>query len=267
MKRILRATAMALGLALALPAYAAVDAMLVTRSGERIAGSLVDFGAGGVTMRVSGQTRTFRIDELAVIDFTNASSYPANELERANSGSHVLVLRNGSVVGGRLADIGGAAPLRISFVEGGATRDFSSDEVARIYFASPTGSNTAASGNLQGGTGQIRVPATSDWVPTGVMVTQGQQIEIRSSGEVRLSSDPADTARTAGSVKGRYATSSPLPSSLAGALIGRIGNSGAFGIGDQGSFTAPASGPLYLRVNDDHLADNTGEFVIDLAAR
>ena len=140
MKRILRATAMALSLALALPAYAAVDATLVTRSGERIAGSLVDFGAGGVTIRVSGQTRTFRIDELAVIDFTNASSYPANELERANNGSHVLVLRNGSVLGGRLADIGGSAPLRITFVEGGATRDFSSDEVARIYFASPTGS-------------------------------------------------------------------------------------------------------------------------------
>ena len=211
MKRILRATAMALSLALALPAYAAVDATLVTRSGERIAGSLVDFGAGGVTIRASGQTRTFRIDELAVIDFTNASSYPANELERANNGSHVLVLRDGSVLGGRLADIGGSAPLRITFVEGGATRDFSSDEVARIYFASPTGSGTAASGNVQGGTGQVRVPATSDWVPTGVMVRQGQRIEIRASGEVQAEQRPcrhrSDGWLSEGPVCGKLAAS------------------------------------------------------------
>jgi hypothetical protein len=267
MKSILRMAALALGLTLALPAYAAVNATLVMRSGERITGSLVDFGASGVTVRGGGGTRTFRIDELAVIDFTNESSYPASELERARSGAHVLVLRNGSVLGGRLSDIGGSAPLRISFVEGGATRDFSSDEVARIYFANPAGNTGTAAGAPRGATGQIRVPGNSDWVPTGLMVTEGQRIEIRSSGEVRLSSDPSDTARPAGSVKGRYAASSPIPSSIAGALIGRVGNSAAFGIGDQSSFTAPASGPLYLRVNDDHLPDNAGEFAVDLTVR
>jgi hypothetical protein len=267
MRSILRITALALGLALALPAYGAVNATLVMRSGERITGSLVDFGASGVTVRVGGGTRTFRLNELAVIDFTNESSYPASELERASSGAHVLVLRNGSVLGGHLSDIGGSAPLRISFVEGGATRDFSSDEVARIYFANPAGSTGAAADALRGGAGPIRVPGNSDWVPTGIMVTQGQRIEIRASGEVRLSSDPSDTARPAGSVKGRYAATSPIPSSLAGALIGRVGNSAAFVIGDQGSFTAPASGLLSLRVNDDHLPDNAGEFGVDLVVR
>ena len=111
------------------------------------------------------------------------------------------------------------------------------------------------------------MPGNSDWVSTGRYVRQGQQVTIRSSGEVRLSSDPSDIARAAGSVKGRYAANAPLPSALAGALIGRVGNSAPFGIGDQSSFTAPASGMLFLRVNDDHLPDNAGEFGVELLQR
>jgi hypothetical protein len=268
MTSILRmAGAVALGAVLAVPAHAAVDATFVLRSGERVSGSLVDFGASGVTARVGGGTRTYRLGELAVIDFTNASTYPSNEVDRVNGGTHVLVLRNGSVLTGRLSDVGGANPLRISFVEGGATRDFSSNEVARVYFARPAGGGGGSGGGLQPGPGQIRVPGNSDWVSTGRYVRQGQQLAIRSSGEVRLSSDASDIARPAGSVKGRYAASAPIPSTLAGALIGRVGNSAPFGIGDQSSFTAPASGLLFLRVNDDYVGDNSGEFGVDLPAR
>jgi hypothetical protein len=271
MTSILRmAGAVALGAVLAVPAHAAVAATFVLRSGERVSGSLVDFGASGVTARVGGDTRTYRLGELAVIDFTNASTYPSNEVDRVNSGAHVLVLRNGSVLTGRLSDVGGSDPLRISFVEGGATRDFRSNEVARIYFARPPGGGGGSgggSGSLQPGTGRIRVPGNSDWVSTGRYVRQGQQVTIRSSGEVRLSSDPSDIARATGSVKGRYAANAPLPSVLAGALIGRVGNSAPFGIGDQSSFTAPASGLLFLRVNDDHLPDNAGEFGVELPQR
>jgi hypothetical protein len=222
------ASAVALAVALAVPAYAAVDATFVLRSGERLSGSLVDFSASGVTARMGGNTRTIRVDELAVIDFTHGSSYSPTEYNRVGGGVHALVLRNGSVMLGRLSDVGGSNPLRISFVADGATRD---------------------------------------WVPTGRYVRQGQQIAIRTTGEVRLSGDASDIARPAGSVKGRYVGGSPLPSSLAGALIGRVGNSAPFGIGDQSSFSAPASGMLFLRVNDDNLADNTGEFGVELPMR
>jgi hypothetical protein len=267
MTSILRmAGAVALGALLAVPAYAAVDATFVLRSGERVSGSLVDFGASGVTARVGGGTRTYGLGDLAVIDFTNASTYPSNEVDRVNGGAHVLVLRNGSLVTGRLSDVGGSNPLRISFVEGGATRDFRSNEVARIYFAKPSGSGGASAG-LQQGTGQIRVPGNSDWVSTGLNVRQGQRIEMRVSGEVRLSSDPSDIARATGSLKNRYAPGSPIPNALAGALIGRVGNGRPFGIGDQSSFPAPATGLLFLRVNDDSLGDNTGEFGVDLFRR
>jgi hypothetical protein len=258
----------ALVAALAVTAQAAVDATFVLRSGERISGSLVDFSASGVTARVGGSTRTYSLGDLAVIDFTNSGSFPATESSRVGGGAHALVLRNGSVMLGRLSDVGGSNPLRISFVADGATRDFNSNEVARIYFARPSDTREGGGGgNLQPGTGQIRVPASSNWVSTGRFVRQGQRVGIRSSGQVRLSSDSSNVAGPAGSVKGSYTPGAPLPNALMGALIGRVGNSAPFGIGDQNSFTAPASGMLFLRVNDDNLSDNSGEFGVDLTAR
>jgi hypothetical protein len=261
------ASAVALAVALAVPAYGAVPATFVLRSGERLSGSLVDFSASGVTARVGDNTRNIRADELAVIDFTGASSFSAMEYSRVGGGVHALVLRNGSVMLGRLSDVGGSDPLRISFVADGATRDFRSSEVARIYLARPTGGTSDGSSSVQPGIGQIRVPGKSDWVSTGLNVRQGQRIEIRSSGEVQLSSESGNIARPAGSVKGSYTPGAPLPNALMGALIGRVGNSAPFGIGDQSSFSAPASGLLFLRVNDDGLSDNSGEFVVELRRR
>jgi len=53
-----------------------------------------------------------------------------------------------------------------------------------------------------------------------------------------------------------------LPAALAGALIGRIDNGQPFGIGDQTSVRMPASGILYLGVNDDNVSDNSGQFQV-----
>ena len=58
------------------------------------------------------------------------------------------------------------------------------------------------------------------------------------------------------------APGSPLPTVNAGALIGRVGNSQPFGIGDQASVPMPFDGILFLAVNDDERADNAGEFVV-----
>ena len=58
------------------------------------------------------------------------------------------------------------------------------------------------------------------------------------------------------------APGSLMPSVNAGALIGRVGNSQPFGIGNQSSVPMPFDGILFLAVNDDQPSDNSGEFVV-----
>ena len=68
-----------------------------------------------------------------------------------------------------------------------------------------------------------------------------------------------------GSLSGRFAAGAPIPNALAGALIGRIDSGKPWGIGDQTLIVAPASGVLYLGINDDRLNDNTGQFNVVLS--
>ncbi len=112
----------------------------------------------------------------------------------------------------------------------------------------------------------ITVPSTQQWTPTGIRVQQGDRLQFQSSGEIQLR--PAnfnDRASVAGSLTQRLAPNAPLPKTLAGALIGRIDSGQPFGIGNQTSIVAPASGLLYLGVNDDVLTDNSGEFRVAIS--
>ena len=43
-------------------------------------------------------------------------------------------------------------------------------------------------------------------------------------------------------------------------MIARVEESEPVYVGDDRTFRAPASGQLYFGINDDHLADNSGEF-------
>jgi len=110
------------------------------------------------------------------------------------------------------------------------------------------------------------VAATNQWTPTGIRVNQGDRLQFKSSGEIQLR--PAsfnDRANVAGSLSGRKAPNSPIPSALAGALIGRIDSGQPFGIGNQTTIVAPASGLLYLGINDDVLTDNSGQFNVTIS--
>ncbi len=57
----------------------------------------------------------------------------------------------------------------------------------------------------------------------------------------------------------------PVPSVLAGELIGRIGSGQAFAIGDQAAIAMPQSGRFMLGVNDGNVRDNSGVFVVTLS--
>jgi hypothetical protein len=110
----------------------------------------------------------------------------------------------------------------------------------------------------------IQVDARERWVDTGLQVRQGDLIMFDVSGEVRLSDDQNDRAAPGGALSGRRAPDAPLNRQAAGALIGRIGNGDAFGIGNQRSIRAPGTGRLYLSVNDDFLGDNAGHFTVQV---
>jgi hypothetical protein len=87
------------------------------------------------------------------------------------------------------------------------------------------------------------------------------------NGEVHFTASANDRARAAGSLTQKYMAGAPLRAAFAGALIGRIDNGQPFGIGDQVSVTMPASGTLYLGVNDDSVSDNSGQFQVVISCR
>ena len=110
------------------------------------------------------------------------------------------------------------------------------------------------------------MPANQQWTPTGVHVNFGDKLQLQISGQISLRpNDPKDVAIPQGSLLQRYAPNAPMPKVLAGALIGRIDSGQPFGIGNLASILAPASGTLYLGINDDVVSDNSGQFSVTIS--
>ena len=135
------------------------------------------------------------------------------------------------------------------------------------YF--PSRGNTGPADTRDGSgtpTRTITVPANQQWTPTGIRVNQGDRLELKESGQISLRpNDPKDVAIPPGSLLQRYAPNAPMPRTLAGALIGRIDGGQPFGIGNLSSIVVPASGLLYLGINDDVVSDNTGQFTVTIS--
>lgn len=117
-------------------------------------------------------------------------------------------------------------------------------------------------GNAAPVTQSIRVNSQQRWTDGVIDVRAGDVITFESNGSIVMSGNAADTAGPAGSTAGRRAPDAPILHQLAGGLVARIGNYGPIWVGDRRTLTAPVSGRLYLGVNDDHLADNRGEFTV-----
>jgi Ca2+-binding EF-hand superfamily protein len=124
-----------------------------------------------------------------------------------------------------------------------------------------------AGGGLTGpGTRTVVVDATQAWNDTGIVVQAGDRISMRATGTARLSGNAGDEADPSGTKVRRTAPDGPLPQEPAGALIARFGETGTpVVIGREvNAFRAPASGRLYLSVNDDHHNDNSGSFRVEV---
>ena len=250
------------------------------RDGSKFEGRIEEMTTGELFVRVSlHDQRRVPVGSVALIDRVGgANGLPATEIREAAGSQHLLLLSNGSSLKGQLVAIRGGEgsangdqPRTYVFRADGREQSFPPDQVARIYLGGyPFGatSNDATADTAPGlatgndTPGAVHVAAARGWVSTGMRVRKGEFIAFNTSGEVQLSSNPSDRARPAGT--SRTAPGAPLANASAGALIGRVGNSLPFGIGDQTSVPMPFDGILYLAVNDDERTDNAGEFVVSM---
>ena len=247
----------------AMSATAQEGATLVLKSGERVSGSLIDLTGSGFIMRVNGQERRIGTNDVAVVEFTGGDAN-ADVLTRLRSGQQVVMLRNGQAVEGRLHDVGGTHPLRITVNTPSGVRDFSSNDVAQIFLATPPGAAVGTAGapaTLPASTG-VRVDANQAWVDSGLNVTRGDRVAFNASGDIMVA--PGASAGVAGT-PALTSPNYPVPNAMAGALIGKVGNSAPFLIGSNTQpITMPADGRLMLGINDDGFGDNTGSFSVTI---
>ena len=262
----------------ALSAQGSDDVTVMLRSGERISGRLEDLANGTLFVRVSpSDQRKLPVAQVALIDYVGgAQGLPESETGPAAGADHVVVLRNSQMVPGRLVDIEGGVGsdkenerrVYVFRTSAGEERRIPAEQVGRVYMGQFPGASAGLAGGstlgMPDSASGVRVPANQRWVPTGIRVVEGQTVLFTVQGEAQLSTAADDRATAAGSAKGRRADAAPIPSALAGALIGRIGNGAPFGIGNQTSVPMPAAGELFLGVNDDEVGDNSGGFVVDV---
>lgn len=274
----------------------AQTATVVMRNGDRVRADVVDMGAN-FTFRINGNEQQVPINDVVLIDFVgNGRNIAANEVDKANdaSGNGLVVLRNGDTFTARLLDIHGI-PSKGWF---SGDRDINLSDIARIYLGSVNNIADISAGRPSDSrrddqVGRNRrdrdddrrdrdrpspydrrsqaprdaksvvVPANVAWTNTRLPVTSGMWLRFEPSGEIRLSFNGDDTATAAGSKTFRFAEKAQIRDIPVGALIGRINNGKPFSIGDTTeAFQMPSNGTLFLGVNDDHLPDNSGNFVV-----
>lgn len=148
-----------------------------------------------------------------------------------------------------------------SFTQRDANRD---GRLSRREFDANGGAPAVAAA---AGTETVRVNAQQRWTDAVLTVRAGDTITFDANGTITMSGDNNDTASPAGSSRGRTAPDAPVLNQLAGGLIMRIDSYGPIFIGNRRTITAPVSGRVYLGVNDDHLPDNQGEFVVTIGVR
>lgn len=287
MPRLVMGMTLALAMAAA-QAGAQEQATVLKRDGSRVTGRFEAWNRNTNTLyiRVSlGDQRVIPVGEAAMLEVNGpAENLPVGEMETARSGDHVLILRAGDVIRGRLLNIEGGEGSGqegearvVSFKPNDAAeRRARFSEVRRLYFgnfpeslisrpAAPAPPTAPPPSEAPLPAGSVRVAANAGWVSTNFTLTRRDRVQFATEGQVQLSGDADDKAGPAGSLRGRYAANAPAPTLLAGALIGRIGNGPPFAIGDQTQpLPMPGDGVLYLAVNDDNASDNQGAFVVSL---
>jgi PA-IL-like protein len=262
-----------LAAALGVVALANHPATFVLRSGERVSGELSY--KGGTSYTLNG--KDYPSNDIAIIEFVGGTpsaaelqQIPTVDNNPSEHERHVFVTRSGEVIFGKIYHISADGNIFTFDRREGGRHDISSDQLARVYvnpagarsvYASVLGTPTAVPAAVATSGTTIRVAANQAWTDTGITVNQGDRVAFQASGEITYGRSAGQTATPDGGADRR--AQYPVPSVPIGALIGKVGNSAAFGIGTQTQPLAmPAAGRLMLGVNDNELADNGGFYTV-----
>lgn len=112
---------------------------------------------------------------------------------------------------------------------------------------------------------RIELPATAEWLDTGIDLAAGQPVEIVASGRWSNSGPPA--LGPAGFPGYRYPGTLVAEAPLA-SLVARVGGA-TFAVGERFDGPSPAAGRLFLSQNDvaGTFGDNQGALVVTILAR
>jgi hypothetical protein len=263
-------------------ALAAERATFILTNGERKNGEVVFHGGhaanltdGQLNLGDNGKEQSFPVEQVAVIDFTGGT--PAtDELAKVPAGGQIVFMRDGNAVPGRFVNIVRGDTLMWENASG-QPQQFAVRDVARIYLnpqaartvynyngPAATAVGTSGAATLNGRT--VQVNANRPWTDTGIDVNATDKVAFQANGEITFGRSAGMTATPDGN-GGFHDARYPDPKVPVGALIGRVGPKGqAFGIGSQTQpLPMPASGRLYLGVNDNDYSDNSGSFTVVVA--
>jgi hypothetical protein len=109
---------------------------------------------------------------------------------------------------------------------------------------------------------------TSTWQSTGVVLNPGDLVQISATGLVCNSFNAATQTCRPGAWSSPscspYASGGLLCSDFSAGLLGRIGGSGCFCVGESFSSVVTQGGELYLGFNDVAYGDNSGSFTVTI---
>ncbi len=241
----------------------------------------------------AGEPEQFPYSQVAVIDF--AGGWPDNgELAALPTGQHMLAMRNGGTRVGHFINVVNGDTVRWQET-GGAVQDIPVGQVARIYldpqsavrifgnsgydasypsyqgYGAVPRSSSSYPQQRYGGQGygygnqvvvnDLPVPGNVPWTDSGLNVTRGDTLQFNPQGDVQFIRGANNTATASGRSDVR-SDQYPVRWLGVGALVGKVGVNGTpFGIGaTNGVITMPASGRLFLGINDDNFNDNAGAY-------
>jgi hypothetical protein len=252
-----------------------IPATIVLTDGSRHTGTMGFYGekhenliGGYIGLDTPNGRERYKVEQVAVIDFTGGGQPPSNEISQlpSDNNSNVIVLKDGYAQKGKLsALVSGNVQWQN---EAGAMQPYAISDVQRIYLN--PGSARMAMNNPSSGAvattgasatpGTVQVPANQACTDTGLTVKKGDRVSFQATGQISFANGQNASPDGNGDVKN---PNYPVPVAGAGALVGRVGNSAAFPIGSNTQpIMMPADGRLRLCINDDIVNDNTGSFSV-----